>query len=155
MTLVVLTVGVAWAETPVGDLPVLLVDKPLATPCQALTFTGQGFAPGGSVTITSGGTALGTASVEPNGAFSFPATVPCTAPAGDVEYKASDGATTVVAQVTVKAAAPAKPDTSNVKRRDPVEVPVWVENLFRLGVILLGIGGIVWLAVQRREREST
>lgn len=154
----------------------LTIDRPQTTTCGIAVVTGTGFLPNTTVTLTIGGQVIGTAQTDASGNFTFQWTVPSNWPIGPVTIQASDGTNTLTVNTNVTACATTSTTSNNNSGINSNNNASSGSNagsgstgttgslastgsantvLFvRIAVLLLAAGGILLLAVNRRQRRS-
>jgi LPXTG-motif cell wall-anchored protein len=125
----------------------LTVNIPNPTCGQTVIVTGSGFLPDTEVTLTIGGSVIGTATTDAEGDFSFPYTVPANCSSGTVVISASDGVTVLTVSLAVGAPTPAPSTTLPRTGSDN-------SNLIRAGAVLLAVGGLLVLATRKRAGKA-
>lgn len=166
LLLVVATAGIIGAAAPshaqtYPSVPTLTVDKATVTPCEKANLTGTGFLPNTTVTISADGTVIGTVMTDSSGNFTFPYMVSCTAVSGQITFTATDGVNTLSATVTVSSSATSGGSgttgagTSGTSAGSTsgtlTTTGAYVEPLIRAAVLLIAAGGLLLLALRRRE----
>jgi LPXTG-motif cell wall-anchored protein len=135
-----------------SNVPTLTINTPTTTPCSQVVIKGTGFLPNHEVTITADGVVVGTVMSDANGDFTFTYTVPCNAVDGEIEFKANDGTNVLTVKVNVvvsgTSATPAPTGTL------PKTGSSNTQNLLRIGVLLIAVGGMVVIATRRRSSRS-
>jgi LPXTG-motif cell wall-anchored protein len=114
-----------------------------------ITISGTDFEPNATVSISWNGEAIGTATTDGSGAFSFPYTIPCPF-VGTAHIEASDGVNVLGISLTVRAAGEARDDRTVTAAGTLPRTGSDNGNLIRAGVALLVVGGLLVLATRRR-----
>lgn len=122
-----------------------------------ITLSGEGFAPNTEVTLSVGGSTIGTATTDATGKFSFPWTVPCTT-IGSVTVTATDGQTTLTTDLNVRSATTTTtpPTTSGGGTSGGGTLPRTGTNssmFLRIGVLLVSVGGLLVLGSRKRSNK--
>lgn len=162
LVLVVLATGaVLWpvasmAQTAPAGPAIVTVDRPIAEACRTVVVTGSGFKPAASIDLSLTGKPLGAVPADASGGFTYELVVPCSAASSQITLAASDGASTVPVVIAVQASGrtvgTSPPQTSSTA--PPTSFSSGVELAIRAAVLLVGAGGLVVLAMRRREREE-
>ena len=128
----------------------LTVNKTTTEPCKQIVIQGRDFLPNHEVIITANGVVIGTVMSNASGNFTFPYKVPCSAVAGTIEFKASDGTNVLTVDVEVLSATATQDPTGTL----PQTGSNTTETLIRIGVLLIAAGGMVIIATRRRSSRS-
>jgi len=158
--------GTASAQT-YPSVPTLTVDQPIVDPCTTVILTGTGYLPNAPVTITVNGQVVGTVTTDGSGNFTFPYPVPCSAAAGQLQFTAADRINSLNTTVTVRARSissvsnGANSATQSASAASTGSgsgsLPVSgsnTDNFVRIAVLLIALGGILLLALRRRDRST-
>ena len=126
-------------------------------PGQTVNILGRGFPPGSEVPLTVGGVAIGIATTDAQGSFSFPYTIPTTAPTGSLQVATTCGAFVLTSNLRVQIA-------SNVVTNPPTTISSGnlvvtgsslTVPLTSLAVVLIVGGGLLVLAMRRRTSDPS
>lgn len=135
------------------DTPTLTVDQTVVPPCTTVVLTGTGFLPNTLVTITVGGTVIGTVTTDADGNYTFPYTISCSEVDGAVlTFTASDGTNVLSVSVTIEAAAVTTTTAGGTLPKTGASDTTAL--LVRVSVVLVAMGGILVLATRRRRGHA-
>lgn len=120
-----------------------------------VTFVGTGFPPGTSVPLAVNGDTIGSPVSDESGAFSFSYTIPSDlAPGTQLTFSATCGAFVLTQVVTISATGTTP--TTTTASGEPLPVTGSDSGwLLRAGLALIVAGGLVVLAVRRRDHAVT
>jgi hypothetical protein len=119
--------------------PTLTVDQTVVPPCT-------------TVTLTVGGTVVGTVTTDDQGNYTFTYTVSCSEVDGAVlTFTASDGTNVLSVAVTIEAAAVTSTTAAGTLPRTGASDTTML--LIRVSIVLVAVGGILVLATSRRKRN--
>jgi hypothetical protein len=147
--------GTATAQTYSGGAS-LTVDDPTVQPGQTVTATATGFQPGSVVTFTFLGAVVGTAVADANGVAVLTFDVPPGLAPGAYTLTASgiapDGSPLEVT-TTLTVVAAGTDATADTSRTDGLaRTGTDVEDLLRVGAVLIAFGAVLVLAVRKRNQ---
>lgn len=141
----------AFAQYQPGT-PGLVLTPSTTTPGATVDAIGFGCPKGATVVLSIDGTTVGTTKARTDDRGSFDGTFPAPQTAGTYTVTATCGSTIVSSILTVLAT-PTTPPTTVVIAQLPITGSNSTLFLVRVGLLLIGAGGLAVLAV-RRKRES-
>jgi len=126
-------------------------------PGQTVNILGRGFPPGTEVPLTVGGVAIGVATTDAQGNFTFPYTIPVNAPTGSLQVATTCGAFVLTSNLRVQIASNVitNPPTTISSGNLVVTGSSLTVPLTSLAVVLIVGGGLLVLAMRRRTSDPS
>jgi LPXTG-motif cell wall-anchored protein len=129
----------------------LTVNDPNPKCGQTVDVVGTGYLPNTLVTVSVGGSVVGTVMTDDQGSFTFPYTLPVPCVDGEQIIRATDGTTDLTVTVTVSSTTETTVTPGNLPRTGSSGTTM---HLVQIGILLVAGGGILLLATRKRRQSS-